>query len=437
MGGRLLSSRQVKNERRKKKGEEEVVVWWRRGVGLMMWCHLQVAVVCGLVYVAAAAGGGGVRVVGGEKSVVPHTQESQTFVASGSTTKNTGGRKGDISWVWLFYNKVPQDGEPSQCPKNFLCTCKVCAQEGKPVIPYKWKKGTGTGTLARHLESKHGLDAKNYKSGGGKNNQPTMSGYATSAPGGGKPFFYNRQDMIDNMAKYVCMTEQPFTYGDSEELEEFVKLSLQPLYYKVSRQTLKRRFEYNTQLDVDYTIGIVHQLYALYENELSGQCKPTYKKSKMPTNTILDHRLANKIFRKSSSSSSSSTSSSTAHTITEYLNFDHSNVIGQQPDILTWWRNHSAQFPILSKVARDVLVVPASTVASESAFSAARRVLDEKRSSLDSRTVKMCVCKKDWDQAQKRMQGIKDEEEDSTTDDLVSTTGGSSIAETPEEDDAD
>ncbi|KAH9602088.1 hypothetical protein KSS87_001518 [Heliosperma pusillum] len=279
---------------------------------------------------------------------VPHTQESQTFVASGSTTNNTGGRKGDISWVWLFYNKVPQDGEPSQCPKNFLCTCKVCAQEGKPVIPYKWKKGTGTGTLARHLESKHGLDAKNYKSGGGKKNQPTMSGYATSAPGGG----------------YV----------------------------------------YDTQLDVDYAIGIVHQLYALYENELGGQCEPTYKKSKMPTNTVLDHPLANKIFRKSSSSSSSSTSSSTA---------------------------------ILLPIARDVLVVPASTVASESAFSAGRRVLDEKRSSLDSRTVKMCVCKKDWDQAQKRMQGIKDEEEDSTTDDLLSTTGGSSIAETAEEDDED
>ncbi|KAH9617156.1 hypothetical protein KSS87_004903, partial [Heliosperma pusillum] len=63
---------------------------------------------------------------------VPYTQESHTFVASGSTTKNTGGRKGNISWVWLFYNKVPQDGEPSQGPKNFICSYKVCAQEGKP-----------------------------------------------------------------------------------------------------------------------------------------------------------------------------------------------------------------------------------------------------------------------------------------------------------------
>ncbi|KAH9617155.1 hypothetical protein KSS87_004902, partial [Heliosperma pusillum] len=136
-------------------------------------------------------------------------------------------------------------------------------------------------------------------------------------------------------------------------------------------------YAYNTQRDVDYAIGIVHQLYALYENELGGQCEPSSKKSKMPTNTVWEHPLANKIFKKSSSSSSSSTSSSTAYTITEYLIFDHSNVIGQQPDILTWWRNHSAQFPILSKVARDVLVVPASTVASESAFSAGRRVLDE------------------------------------------------------------
>ncbi|KAJ9544901.1 hypothetical protein OSB04_024608 [Centaurea solstitialis] len=38
-------------------------------------------------------------------------------------------------------------------------------------------------------------------------------------------------------------------------------------------------------------------------------------------------------------------------------------------DILGWWKVESERFPILSKVARDILAVPISTVASESTFS--------------------------------------------------------------------
>ncbi|XP_073153537.1 zinc finger BED domain-containing protein DAYSLEEPER-like [Henckelia pumila] len=45
-------------------------------------------------------------------------------------------------------------------------------------------------------------------------------------------------------------------------------------------------------------------------------------------------------------------------------------------DILLWWKVNSLRFPILSKVARDVLAVPVSTVASESTFSTGGRVLD-------------------------------------------------------------
>ncbi|XP_019150524.1 PREDICTED: zinc finger BED domain-containing protein DAYSLEEPER-like [Ipomoea nil] len=38
-------------------------------------------------------------------------------------------------------------------------------------------------------------------------------------------------------------------------------------------------------------------------------------------------------------------------------------------DVLRWWKVNSDRFPILSRMARDVLVVLISTVASESAFS--------------------------------------------------------------------
>ncbi|GJY19787.1 zinc finger BED domain-containing protein RICESLEEPER 2-like protein [Tanacetum coccineum] len=38
-------------------------------------------------------------------------------------------------------------------------------------------------------------------------------------------------------------------------------------------------------------------------------------------------------------------------------------------DILGWWKTRESQFPILAAMARDLLSVQASTVASESAFS--------------------------------------------------------------------
>nr|KAJ0220748.1 hypothetical protein LSAT_V11C200075940 [Lactuca sativa] len=51
-------------------------------------------------------------------------------------------------------------------------------------------------------------------------------------------------------------------------------------------------------------------------------------------------------------------------------------------DLLDWWKTNEAKYKILGKIARDVLVVPVSTVALKSAFSTGGRVLDSFRSSL-------------------------------------------------------
>ena len=47
-------------------------------------------------------------------------------------------------------------------------------------------------------------------------------------------------------------------------------------------------------------------------------------------------------------------------------------------------------------MARDFLAVPVSTVASESAFSAAGRLTDHLRSSMNAETIEALVCTKDW-----------------------------------------
>jgi hypothetical protein len=45
-------------------------------------------------------------------------------------------------------------------------------------------------------------------------------------------------------------------------------------------------------------------------------------------------------------------------------------------DILMWWKINSAKCPVLSEIARDVLAILLTTVASNSAFSTGSRVID-------------------------------------------------------------
>ncbi|GJR02544.1 zinc finger BED domain-containing protein RICESLEEPER 2-like protein [Tanacetum coccineum] len=64
--------------------------------------------------------------------------------------------------------------------------------------------------------------------------------------------------------------------------------------------------------------------------------------------------------------------------------------------VLGWWKSRSPAFPVLSLVARDILAIPISTVASESTFSTGGRVLDSFRSSLSLETVQALICCQDW-----------------------------------------
>ncbi|KAG6477569.1 hypothetical protein ZIOFF_066836 [Zingiber officinale] len=63
---------------------------------------------------------------------------------------------------------------------------------------------------------------------------------------------------------------------------------------------------------------------------------------------------------------------------------------------LEWWRMNRMQYPILSKIAADILAIPVSSVASKATFSAGTRVIDSYRSSLSPDTVQTLLCGGDW-----------------------------------------
>ncbi|KAJ3708583.1 hypothetical protein LUZ61_012288 [Rhynchospora tenuis] len=65
-------------------------------------------------------------------------------------------------------------------------------------------------------------------------------------------------------------------------------------------------------------------------------------------------------------------------------------------DILTWWKMKVPKYPVLSRLTRDILAVPASTVASESTFSTSGRTLSPVRSCLNDESMEALICAQDW-----------------------------------------
>ncbi|KAJ4963078.1 hypothetical protein NE237_023017 [Protea cynaroides] len=65
-------------------------------------------------------------------------------------------------------------------------------------------------------------------------------------------------------------------------------------------------------------------------------------------------------------------------------------------DVLAYWRQNGSKYPDVARVAKDVLSIPVSTVASESAFSAGGRVIDKYRSKLLPSNAEALICLRDW-----------------------------------------
>ncbi|XP_038888299.1 zinc finger BED domain-containing protein RICESLEEPER 2-like isoform X2 [Benincasa hispida] len=65
-------------------------------------------------------------------------------------------------------------------------------------------------------------------------------------------------------------------------------------------------------------------------------------------------------------------------------------------DILRWWKENDHRFEVLSRISRDILAIPVSTVASDSAFSIGGRVVNSNRCSLAPRMVEALICTQNW-----------------------------------------
>ncbi|XP_039071788.1 zinc finger BED domain-containing protein DAYSLEEPER-like isoform X2 [Hibiscus syriacus] len=65
-------------------------------------------------------------------------------------------------------------------------------------------------------------------------------------------------------------------------------------------------------------------------------------------------------------------------------------------NILSWWKLNKKKYPILWRMASDILSIPFSTVGSDFVFDTDRKKMDNYHSSLHPVTLEALICAKDW-----------------------------------------
>ncbi|KAD1274136.1 hypothetical protein E3N88_43079 [Mikania micrantha] len=240
-----------------------------------------------------------------------------------------------------------------------------------------WCKGCGTflkpesnSTLRSHL-TKHCVVVKN--------NPPNDQAQMSTECG----VWNFNPDMVREMMRNLIIQESlPFNHFDNPRLTSMIQKVLQPRYHQVSRSTIRRDclkrwrqakqelilgFQ-NLKTEVNLTTDVWSAPHGLPESYICVTAHWINPDSwQMMKRTIAFER---------------------------FENFD----------ILAWWKQKESQFPILSAMARDLLSVQASTVASESAFSLSGRVLSIRRTRLTPASLEICICLKDHLDAMEHIQ---------------------------------
>ncbi|KAK9937809.1 hypothetical protein M0R45_014578 [Rubus argutus] len=157
----------------------------------------------------------------------------------------------------------------------------------------------------------------------------------------------------------------------------------------------------------------LHDLYKGYESKFAEKEKPTsdgMPKRKRYYGDDIDYE----IFLESMKQEDIETYGPTE--LHKYLGVNYTAYMTKEEfrnfDILAWWKSREGSFPVLSKMARDLLTPSVSAVAPEFVFSTAagNQVLDHKRSMQPSTMLDCLFCMKDWEDARLRAQNWSDDD---------------------------
>ena len=184
------------------------------------------------------------------------------------------------------------------------------------------------------------------------------------------------------------MREKMNTYWDLSYLKICIPVILDPrfkmrfLEFRLNQWFEEEAFRYSSKVEKTF-----RKLFAEYSAEISD---PFLEKAHMVDEKVDENNPWADWGQHQSAQQMSKTNE-----LDKYLEEETMSVVVEL-DILQYWKMHSGTYPTLARMARDILAVPASTVASESAFSSAERTVSDYRSRLKSETIEALICFQDW-----------------------------------------
>jgi hypothetical protein len=81
---------------------------------------------------------------------------------------------------------------------------------------------------------------------------------------------------------------------------------------------------------------------------------------------------------------------------TEFTKYLKQLVLPRETNIYQYWKAKQFEYPIVSRIARDYLAIPATSAPSECVFSSSGDIITKKRNRLTGDSVRMIVCLKAW-----------------------------------------
>ena len=208
--------------------------------------------------------------------------------------------------------------------------------------------------------------------------------------------------MIENFKKY--WGEIPLIF--------YIALVVDPrLKFEALDEWLKIIY-FNDQIKIEEIKNeidsLLYNLYIYYKEKYDNDSN-SVKSLTIFTNPLPYYKGALEILKskkKTHSSSSSNTSDLDRYLGVDVISFEDY----EDFDILIWWKSQQYMYPVLSILARDVLTIPVSTIASEAAFSTDGRMVCKNRCDLPPKVVEADICLRDWKFADERMHDFVREE---------------------------
>ncbi|KAE8731277.1 hypothetical protein F3Y22_tig00002840pilonHSYRG00913 [Hibiscus syriacus] len=243
-----------------------------------------------------------------------------------------------------------------------LCEMSNGSRRARCKLCLKFLASEGNTTLKNHLTK----SCKALRS----RSDPSQSNLT---PQGGV-FVYDNEKLREAFTKFVITKALPFDHFDDEDFTTTIQQLMQPRYTQVSRTTLRR--------------DAIKMWRTAREKMILGFQEHRYGVSLTCDVWSSPHNTGNSFL------------AVTSHWL------DQDNWQMMKRTIAFELFEKEAQFPILAAMARDLLTVQASTVASESAFSVSGRVISQRRSRLSPESVEVCICLKDYLDGAARKQHI-------------------------------